>query len=79
MTDTAHLTALHAGLSNERARLAAAKKPSEIALRQVWIAQREKEIAGEIEFLASHGIIIPTLDAIFDEMDDDELLAALAA
>ena len=79
MTDAfAHLNALRAGLSHERARLTNAKRAGEvtageIAARTVWIAQYEKQIADEIAFLAKRGVIEPTLD----DIDDDELLAAL--
>jgi hypothetical protein len=74
MTDAfAHLNALRAGLSHERARLTNAKKAGEIAARTVWVAQYEKQIADEIAFLAKRGVIEPTLD----DIDDDELLAAL--
>lgn len=59
-----HLDALQLRLSNERCRLAAATSPKEIAQRKVWVAQIEKEIAGEIEFLGQ-------------EMSDAELLAEL--
>jgi hypothetical protein len=63
--DTTHLTALETRLSHERARFAADR--SEI--RKVWIAQIEKEIAREREFL---GVTDEAL-----EMTDDELLAEL--
>lgn len=56
-----HLDALNLRLSNERARLAAAKSEGERALRNVWIAQLEKEVEGEIQFLGT----------------DDDLLAEL--
>lgn len=81
MTDFSHLDALQVGLSHERDRLAKAKKPGEIALRKVWVAQYEKvwvaqyenEIAAEYEFL---GITPLTLADIL--VSDDELLAALS-
>ncbi len=60
----AHLTALETRLSHERARFAVDGSP----LRQVWIAQIEKEIADEKRFLG--------LDEL-PEMSDDELLDAL--
>lgn len=47
-----HLDALNLRLSNERIRLANAKTGGEIELRKVWIAQLEKEIAGEVQFTA---------------------------
>ena len=71
MTDTTHLTALLVRLSHEKGYLAAAKTVNERALRNVWIAQIEKEIAGEYKFLG----ISPDLA----DMSDDELLAELAA
>lgn len=61
--NTEHRDALELRLSHERARLAKAKGESEAALRRVWIAQIEKELAGE-----------PTL---ISDMTDDELLAEL--
>lgn len=56
-----HLDALNLRLSNERVRLANAKSEGERELRKVWIAQLEKEVAGEIQFLGT----------------EDDLLAAL--
>jgi len=70
MTDTSHLVALHTNLCNSKARLATAKG-SEIAIRTVWVAQLEKEIAGELAFL---GLTSGTV-----EMSDDDLLAELTA
>ena len=57
--DFAHLDALRSSLSHEHARLAAARKPDEIASRKVMVAQIEKEIAGEIASLARRGIVEP--------------------
>ena len=65
MTD--HLTALSRRLGNEKAALAVATDSQEIALRTVWIAQIEKEIASEYAFLG------------IEPMSDDELLAELMA
>ena len=62
---TAHLNALNLRLSNERARLAEAKSESEKELRKVWIAQIQKEIEREGNFVQEA------------EMSDDELLAEL--
>lgn len=56
-----HLDALNLRLSNERVRLANAKSEGERELRKVWIAQLEKEVAGEIQFIGT----------------DDDLLAEL--
>lgn len=58
-----HLDALNLRLSNERSRLAAAKSEGEIKMRQAWVAQLEKEIAGEAQFTA--------------EISDEDLLAEL--
>lgn len=69
MTDTDHLNALRFRLSNERVRLANATSAQEREIRSVWVAQIEKEIAGEERFLAAR----------LPEMSDDELLAALEA
>lgn len=51
MPDTSHLVALQIGLAHERARLASARSEPERASRAVWVAQREREIAGEFAFL----------------------------
>jgi len=64
-----HLSALELRLSNERARLAIAQTGQEREMRKVWIAQIEKEIDSEIEFIGK----------VATEMTDDELLAALVA
>ena len=65
-----HLSALELRLSNERARLANAKTTQERELRRVWIAQIEKEIDREIEFIGK---------VAESDMTDDALLAALTA
>lgn len=69
MTDTSHLNALELRLSHERGYLAAAKSEGERALRNVWIKQIEKEIAGELAFLGK--------DDTLPEVTDDELYAEL--
>lgn len=74
--DTAHLIAIRNRLFHERARLAAATKPREIAFRKVCLAQLEKEEASELAFLAKHGINVAD-DG--EAMSDDELLAILTA
>jgi predicted deacylase len=81
MTDTSHLTALMSRLRRERLRLAEAKTNDQRALRAVWVSQIEKEIAGEIEFLAERGVIVSEAVAADEagEMTDDELLAELMA
>lgn len=70
-----HLNALRLGLSRERDRLNKAKKPSEIAMRKVWVERCEREIEGEIAFLAKRGIVEPALEG----MTDEDLLAELGA
>ena len=66
-----HLNALEIRLSHERARLAQAATPNEIAHRQVWVRQIEKEIADERKFLGLPEQAAPV------EMTDDELMAEL--
>lgn len=66
-----HLNALQLRLSNEKGYLAAAKTQAERDLRAVWIAQIEREIAGELAFLAKADDL--------PEISDDELLAELLA
>lgn len=63
-----HLDALLLRLSNERIKLAAATKKSEIALRTVWVVQIKKEVAREIAAYPPE-----------QQLSDDELLAALEA
>jgi len=70
MTDLSHLNALEYRLHREKFHyLPMAKTQAEIEMRKVWIAQIEREIAGEREFLAASA----------DNLSDDELLAELAA
>lgn len=71
MPDTSHLVALHDRLSRERSRLAEAKSDEERALRQVWVAQAERELEGEMKFLGIEG------SAQVAEISDDDLLAEL--
>ena len=66
VNDGDHLSILQVRLSNERIRLSEAKTESERQSRRVWIAQMEKEIAGEQSFLAAG-----------EPMSDAELLAQL--
>lgn len=73
MTDLTHLNALEFRLHNETMRLRSATCPKEIALRTVYVAQCEKEVAGELEFL---GISASTAD---NDMSIDEILAELEA
>ena len=72
MTNLSHLDALQLGLSHERERLAKAKSPQETALRTVWVAQYEREIAAEYAFLG----IDPNVDC---DLSVDELLSELSA
>lgn len=72
MADLTHLNALELRLSNEREYLRAAKSEGEKELRRVWIAQIEKEIAGERKFL---GLTEPAEC----DLTDDELLEELGA
>lgn len=68
MAKFSHLNALETRLSHERVRYEADRSE----LRKVWIAQIEREIAGERKFLG-----LPETE--FGEMSDDELLAALTS
>lgn len=68
-----HLDALQLGLSNERARLAAAKTDGERALRTQWVRQLENQVADELAMEA---------DGVYeaagqDDMDDEALLREL--
>jgi hypothetical protein len=64
-----HLDCLNLHLSNERIRLSRASSDGERELRAVFVAQLEKEVAGEVSFL---GITA-------DKLSEDELTAALLA
>lgn len=75
MQDLTHLNALELRLSNERIRLSQATSQAEIELRKVWVQQTEKEIQGEIDFLASKGITVHK--AIIKDFDADALLKEL--
>lgn len=78
MTDFSHLDAIYERASHEKARLAAATKPQEIALRTVWVEAVEKERIAELKFLGLESDPrLATLDDIL--LSDDELLAELAA
>jgi len=70
--DRTHLTALETRLHNENGYLAAAKSDGERELRKVWIAQIEREIARERQFLGLG-------EDVATELTDDELLAELDA
>lgn len=71
--NTSHLHSLELRLSHERARLAAAKSAPEIALRKVWVAQLEKEVSAELEFLYGSNA------ARIIQMTDEELIKELQA
>ena len=77
MYTTEHYVALMANLSNERQRLSCATSQGEIELRSVWVQQLEKEIAHEVEFLASKGINVYAAENEVDDMSDDDLLNEL--
>jgi len=68
--NTSHLEALQVRLSHERSYLAQAKTEKQRAMRRVWIAQVEKEIAGERKFLGLGAEVVP-------ELSDEELMAEL--
>ena len=70
MTDLTHLNALELNLSHERVRLSQATNQQDIALRKVWVAQLEREIADERKFLG----IVSTDDA---DLSIDDLFAEL--
>jgi len=72
MKDASHLTALQTRLAHEHGYLADAKTQKEIALRKVWIAQIEKEIADEKKFIGFEEI-----SPEVDNMSADDLLAEL--
>ncbi|ENZ77964.1 hypothetical protein OR214_02240 [Ralstonia pickettii OR214] len=71
MPDTSHLVALQHRLFRERTRLAEATSDKERALRQVWVAQAERELEGELKFLGMDG------SGHVAEISDDDLLAEL--
>ena len=74
LTNTPHLDAIDLRLSHERERLRTAKTARDRAFREHNVRQIEREREQEIAFLASKGIVFPTLDEI---LSDDELFAAL--
>lgn len=71
MPDLTHLNALELGLFRERQYLVREKTDAARALRRVWVAQAEREIADERKFLG----LPATLDEIL--VSDDELLSEL--
>jgi len=54
MADLLHYYSIKSRLENERKRHALNPSP----LRAVWIAQGERELNSEVEFLASKGVIV---------------------
>jgi len=70
MTTQTHLDAIRLRLSRERVRLQSAKCPNEIALREVWVQQIEKELQDELDFLGIK-------DSLLSDLSDDELLSEL--
>lgn len=70
--DLTHLHALELRLSHERARLGDGSGRG-ADLRRVWVAQLEREIAGE----RAHLGLLPTAAA--PDLTDDDLLGALGA
>jgi hypothetical protein len=79
MPDFSHLDAIYRRASHEKARLAAATKPADVALRTVWVAQVERERIAELRFLGLER------DPRMSDLDDEdgltvaELLAELMA
>lgn len=65
-----HLNALELRLSNERNRLSQASTDTERKLRSVYVAQAQKEIAAELEFLGLEPLQVT-------DLNDDDLLAEL--
>jgi len=74
VTDFSHLDAIYQRAAHEKAALAAATKPNEIALRTVWVEGIEKERVAELRFL---GLEADPRLMTLDEIMDDELLAEL--
>ena len=76
-----HMQAIVERFERESARLARAQDENnhrEIAFRTAQVTSAKKEIAGEVEFLAKRGIVVPAwMMPVEDDMGDDELLAAL--
>lgn len=69
--DTSHLTVIHQRLCRDRELLATARTEKERALRVVWLAQTEKELADELAFLGMDAMPLP-------DMSDDELARQLS-
>jgi hypothetical protein len=68
-----HLNALQTRLANERARLASSKTDQERAMRSVWVAQCEKEIARETSREWSDSASGQSAARYFDAIEVDEM------
>lgn len=73
MSDFSHLYAIEDRLDHEKTRVKNSRSVKEREWREHNVRMIEKEIVGEIAFLASRGIIVPDTA----NMTDDELLAEL--
>lgn len=76
MTDFSHLDAIQGRLAREADRARLATTDAERAFREREVVSAEKELAAEYKFL---GITPMSLEDIFAEIGDDELLAELFA
>jgi hypothetical protein len=73
-----HYRAIEARLNREKNRLFHATTENERMFREYEVKMAQKELDGEVKFLAKRGITIPqSLDEII--MSDDELFAELMA
>lgn len=78
MNELSHYHAIEARLNREKTRLFHSTNENERVFREHQVKMAQKELDGEIKFLAKKGISIPSsLDEIM--MSDDELLAELTA
>jgi len=77
MYDTNHYVALLNRLSNEKDYLSRAVGKEAIKMRKVWIAQIEKEISSEVDFLKSKGVNLYSTSTEVDNLSEDQLLAEL--
>lgn len=75
---TDHYVALLTNLSNEKQRLENSASEAEYQMRSVWVRQLEREIAHEVEFLASKGVCVYSNVDETDDLTDDELMALLS-
>jgi hypothetical protein len=72
--DTTHLDSLYMRLSHEKERFEKAKSDSEKEIRRVWVAQLEKEIEQEKQFLGIEDI---RPDKVNCTLSDEDLLSEL--